>query len=180
MLASAGRMSGMSAAALSIRPARAHDARAIAAMSRDLIETGLDWKYDAQKIAALIGEPEVLSLVACDRQGLAGFAIMQFGDDRAHLLLLAVCPRCQRQGVARRLMQWLFASARVAGTAELSLELRAGNAAARAFYRALGFDDAGLVSGYYRNRESAIRMMFVLRSRSVEAAPWQPPTLRRR
>jgi [ribosomal protein S18]-alanine N-acetyltransferase len=172
-------MCGMSAAALNIRLARAHDARAVAAMSRDLIETGLGWKYDAPKIAGLIAEPEVLSLVACDRLGLAGFAIMQFGDERAHLLLLAVRPRCQRQGVARRLMQWLFASARVAGIAELSLELRAGNEAARAFYRALGFADAGLVSGYYRERESAIRMLRVLRSRSVEASLWQPPTLRR-
>ena len=43
-------MAGMSAAAISIRLARARDARAIAAMSRDLIETGLGWKYDAQKI----------------------------------------------------------------------------------------------------------------------------------
>ena len=119
----------------------------------------------------LIADPEVLSLVACDRLGLVGFAVMQFGDDRAHLLLLAVHPRCQRQGVARRLMQWLFASARVAGMAELSLELRAGNAAARAFYRALGFADAGLVSGYYRNRESAIRMMRVLRSRRSNPRP---------
>jgi ribosomal-protein-alanine N-acetyltransferase len=172
-------MSGMSAAALSIRPARAHDARAIAAMSRDLIEAGLGWKYDAQKIAGLIAEPDVLSLVACDGLGLAGFAIMQFGDERAHLLLLAVRPRCQRQGVGRRLMQWLFASARVAGIAELSLEMRAGNAAARAFYRVLGFADAGLVSGYYRNRESAMRMLRELRNRGVEPSPWQPPTLRR-
>jgi len=172
-------MSGMTATALSIRPALARDARAIAAMSRDLIEAGLGWKYDAQKITGLIAEPEVLSLVACDRPGLAGFAITQFGDDRAHLLLLAVRPRCQRQGVARRLMQWLLASARVAGIAELSLELRASNEAARAFYRALGFVDAGLVPGYYRNRESARRMLRVLRSRSVEAPPWRSPTLRR-
>ncbi len=172
-------MAGMSAAALSIRLARTHDARAIAAMSRDLIELGLGWKYDAQKIEALITEPEVLSLVACDRLGLAGFAILQLGNERAHLTLLAVRPRCQRQGVARHLMQWLFASARVAGIAEISLELRAGNEAGRAFYRTLGFTDAGLVCGYYRNRESALRMLHILRSCGVEAPPWQPPTLRR-
>jgi [ribosomal protein S18]-alanine N-acetyltransferase len=169
----------MSAAALGIRPARTSDAATIAAMSRDLIEAGLGWKYDAPKVASLIAEPDVLSLVACDRLGLAGFAIMQFGDERAHLVLLAVHRRCQRQGVARRLMQWLLASARVAGMAELSLELRAGNEAARAFYRAMGFTDAGLLCGYYRNRESAVRMLLALCSRHLEALPWQPPTLRR-
>jgi ribosomal protein S18 acetylase RimI-like enzyme len=152
----------MSAAALGIRPARTSDAATIAAMSRDLIEAGLGWKYDAPKVASLIAEPDVLSLVACDRLGLAGFAIMQFGDERAHLVLLAVHRRCQRQGVARRLMQW-----------------RAGNEAARAFYRAMGFTDAGLLCGYYRNRESAVRMLLALCSRHLEALPWQPPTLRR-
>ncbi|MGL6113288.1 MAG: GNAT family N-acetyltransferase [Rubrivivax sp.] len=169
----------MSAAAIRFRPARAHDARAIAAMSRDLIESGLGWKYDAHKVAGLIADPEVLALVACDAQGLTGFALMHFGDERAHLLLLAVQPHCRRQGVARGLMQWLLASAQVAGIAELSLELRAANEAARAFYRALGFADTGLVSGYYSNRESALRMSRSLRSRAVDIVTWQAPTLRR-
>lgn len=155
------------------------DAGAIAAMSRDLIELGLGWKYDAAKIARLIAEPEVLALVADDRVGLAGFAILQFGDERAHLVLLAVRPRCQRQSVARRLVQWLFASARVAGIADISLELRASNSAAREFYRAMGFADAGLVNHYYREHEAALRMLHVLRRGSGNAPPWQPPTLKR-
>jgi ribosomal protein S18 acetylase RimI-like enzyme len=172
-------MSDMAAAAISFRLARAQDAGSVAAMSRDLIEAGLGWKYDAPRVAALIADPETITLVANDRIGLVGFAIMQLGDERAHLLLLAVRPGSQRQGVASRLMQWLFASARVAGIAEMSLELRAGNEAARAFYRASGFCDAGRVSGYYRNREAALRMLRVLYSRSDAVAEWQPPTLRR-
>lgn len=174
----AGRIAGMAAAAISLRLGRAQDARSIACLSRDLIEVGLGWKYDARRVANLIGDPDVLTLVACDRLGLAGFASMQFGDERAHLLLLAVRPRNQRQGVARRLMQWLLASAQVAGMAELSLELRAGNQAARDFYRAMDFCDGSLVSGYYQNRESALRMVRVLRHRGA-IAEWQPPTLRR-
>jgi [ribosomal protein S18]-alanine N-acetyltransferase len=153
--------------------------RAMAQMSRDLIETGLGWSYDAPKIARLIAGADNLALVACDAQGLAGFALMQFGDERAHLVLLAVQPHCQRQGVARRLLTWLLDSARVAGIAELSLELRAGNAGARAFYRAMGFADAGLLPGYYRQREPALRMQRVLRSLNEPPMPWQAPTLRR-
>ena len=170
----------MSASPTEQRLARVQDAPGIARLSRDLIETGLGWTYDAAKVVRLIANPEVSALVAIDTQGLAGFAVMQFGDERAHLVLLAVHPRRQRQGVARRLLGWLLESARTAGIAELSLELRAGNAGARAFYRALGFDDAGLVPGYYRNGEAALRMRRVLRS--VEATPltWQAPTTRRR
>jgi ribosomal-protein-alanine N-acetyltransferase len=173
-------MQCMSAAAIHLRLAHAQDALGMARMSRDLIETGLGWTYDAPKIARLIAHPDTLTLVACDDLGLAGFAVMQFGDERAHLVLLAVRPRSQRQGVARRLLGWLIESARTAGIAELSLELRAGNAGARAFYRALGFSDAGLLPGYYRNGEPALRMLRMLRSSSEAIVPWQAPTLRRR
>jgi ribosomal protein S18 acetylase RimI-like enzyme len=172
-------MPAMAAAAISFRLARAQDAGSVAAMSRDLIEAGLGWKYDAPRVAALIADPETITLVAEDGSGLVGFAIMHIGDERAHLLLLAVRPFDQRRGVASRLMQWLLASARVAGIAELSLELRAGNDTARAFYRGCGFTDAGRVSGYYRNREAALRMVRVLYSRSDTFTDWQPPTLRR-
>jgi [ribosomal protein S18]-alanine N-acetyltransferase len=172
-------MRRMTSAAIQLRLAHVQDAQAMAQMSRDLIETGLGWTYDAPKIARLIGHTETLSLVACDRLGLAGFAVMQFGDERAHLVLLAVQARSQRQGVARRLLSWLLDSARTAGIAELSLELRAGNAGARAFYRAMGFSDAGLLPGYYRNREPALRMVRVLRISSAPAQAWQAPTLRR-
>ncbi len=151
----------------------------MAQMSRDLIETGLGWRYDAPKVARLIANADIVSLVACDAQGLAGFAVMQFGDEHAHLVLLAVQPRCRRQGVARRLMTWLFDSARVAGIAELSLELRAGNAAARAFYRSVGFADAGLLPGYYRQREPALRMRRVLRAAAATPLTWLAPRLRR-
>lgn len=170
----------MTADAISLRLAGVQDVRAIARMSRELIEDGLDWKYDAPKVARLLADPDTLTLVACDRLGLAGFAVMQFGAERAHLTLLAVLPRRQRQGVARRLVQWLFDSARVAGIAELGLELRAGNQPARAFYRALGFAEAGHVAGYYGNGEAALRMLRVLRRPGLPLAPWQPPTLRPR
>lgn len=170
----------MSAESFQLRLARAPDAPAIARLSRDLIETGLGWTYDAAKVARLIADPDVAALVAYDAQGLAGFALMQFGDERAHLMLLAVHPRRQRQGVARRLLGWLQASARTAGIAELSLELRAGNAGARAFYRAQGFDDARLLPGYYRSGEAALRMRRVLRPATQTGTPWQAPTLRRR
>jgi ribosomal-protein-alanine N-acetyltransferase len=172
-------MGRMRAPSVQLRLAGAPDALAMAQMSRDLIETGLGWSYDAPKVARMIAHADNVALVACDANGLAGFAVMQFGDERGHLVLLAVQPRNQRQGVARRLLTWLVDSARVAGIAELRLELRAGNAGARAFYRAMGFDDAGLLPGYYLQREPALRMLRVLRSPGEAATTWQAPTLRR-
>lgn len=136
----------------------------MALMSRDLIEAGLAWRYSPQRVAALIAESETTAVVACEGGQLLGFAVMQFGDERAHISLLCVLPAQQRRGIARRLLAWLHESAAVAGMASIHLELRADNEAARLFYRALGFSETMLVPGYYEGRYAARRMVRLLRA----------------
>ena len=58
--------------------------------------------------------------------------------------------------------------------------MRTTNLAARAFYRTLGFEDAGVVAGYYRGVESALRMVLSLRSRDFPEVTWEPPLAWRR
>jgi ribosomal-protein-alanine N-acetyltransferase len=77
---------------VSLKLARPADAAAIAALSRDLIEYGLRWRWRPRRVAASIRAPEVNVLVARIHDNLAGFAIMRYGDDVAHLDLLAVAP----------------------------------------------------------------------------------------
>ncbi len=89
---------------------------------------------------------------------VAAFAIMHFGDDVAHLNLLAVSPGHRRQGLGRRLMDWLTATAVEAGVFRINLELRTHNEPARAFYESLGFEKTGIIQGYYQGREAALRM----------------------
>jgi hypothetical protein len=88
---------------------------------------------------------------------------MHFGDDIAHLNLLAVDSRWQRRGLGRRLIQWLELSAITAGAFTLCLEVRAHNPVALLFYRELGFDEAGRVPRYYSGREDALRLTKDLR-----------------
>lgn len=139
------------------------DAAPIAAMSRELIETGLPWTWTPARVARNLARPDTLVLTARDGAPLAGFAIMQFGEERAHLSLLAVRPDCQRQGVARRLLEWLTASALTAGIASVDLELRESNRGARRFYINQGFAETARVSGYYRGVETAVRMQREIR-----------------
>ncbi len=164
----------MTAHATTVRLAEPRDAQAIALMSRDLVESGLGWKYDAARILKAIRNPDTLAPVACERGRIEGFAIMEFGEERAHLVLLAVRPAQRRMGIGRRLVDWLVTSARTAGIASLHLELRAGNEAARGFYRAMGFDETIVVPGYYRGRESALRMIRVLRAIGPVPYTWRP------
>lgn len=142
--------------------ARAADARAIAEMSRDLIEAGLTWAWTPARVQHFIGGRES-SVVVARRENhgvsrIAAFAIMQFGDELAHLNLLAVAPEHRRQGLGRQLMEWLTATALEAGVLRIDLELRADNTGARAFYERLGFREAGSIAGYYQGRETALRM----------------------
>ena len=182
----------MTPRAISVRIAEPRDAQAIAMMSRDFIEAGLGWKYDAARVMRAIRDRETLAVVACEsgkasttaaggRGALTGFAIMEFGDERAHLVLLAVRPSHRRLGIGQRLLEWLLESARCAGMASIHLELRSNNDAARRFYRAMNFYETVLVPGYYRSgegrKEGALRMLRVLRTPGPLPAAWRPPRM---
>jgi ribosomal-protein-alanine N-acetyltransferase len=149
---------------ITLQIAARSDAAMLASMSRDLIEDGLGWRYRAHPVRELIDNPETVTLVARDAELLAGFGIMKFGDERAHLVLLAVRPAYQRRGIARRIIQWLVESAITAGVVSIHVELRARNTAAYRFYRAIGFAETLRLPGYYSGRETAIRMLRLLRA----------------
>lgn len=157
-------MNPRSQADLTLRLASEYDARIIGTMSRELIETGLGWSWTPSRVLRSIRDPDTLTVVACDGPLILGFSIMQFAADRAHLSLLAVRKLRQRQGIGRRMVEWLEASARVAGIARVHLELRVNNHTARAFYSAIGFAETAQLPGYYRGVETAVRMVRVLRT----------------
>ena len=141
-----------------LEPARVADAACLAAMSHQLIESGLRPAWGAQRISWYVRHPESVVLTARSDRSIAGFAIMRYGDDLAHLNLLAVEPAHRRRGIARRLLTWLEESALTAGTFIIGLELRAQNQEAQDFYRALGYQEVGRVPGYYQGIEAAIRL----------------------
>jgi ribosomal-protein-alanine N-acetyltransferase len=138
--------------------ARVTDAREIAEMSRDLVEQGLTWSWTTARVQHFISGPESSVVVARRERQIAAFAIMHFGDEVAHLNLLAVAAEHRRQGLGRQLMDWLTVTAIEAGVFRINLELRTRNESARIFYECLGFDRLGIVQGYYQGREAALRM----------------------
>lgn len=148
------------------------DAAAIAAMSRQLIEYGLAWSWNEERVERCMRNRDCVVLAARDRRRVIGFAIMEFYAIHAHLNLLAVQPGYQRQGVGRQLLEWLEASARTAGIFKVNLEVRAGNDGARSFYEKLGYRPAGRRLAYYDGREDAVRMTHDLTVAS--ASPAEP------
>ena len=144
---------------LSLTLARRADAAAIAKMSRVLIEYGLDWKWTAQRVEASIRAANVNVLVARVDHRIIGFAIMRYGDDDAHLDLLAVAPAHRRLGVGRQLLEWLEECAVVAGIFRVALEVRESNQEAQLFYQSMGYRPLNRVPGYYQGTEAALRMV---------------------
>jgi [ribosomal protein S18]-alanine N-acetyltransferase len=148
---------------LTLGLAQPQEAERIARMSRDLIEAGLGWSWTPERVGRHIADRHSSVVVARSERRVAGFALMKFGDDVAHLNLLAVMPAWRRQGCGRKLLEWLFATAEVAGIQRINLELRAENAGARAFYEATGFVAGEIRCGYYGRVESALSMSKTLR-----------------
>jgi ribosomal-protein-alanine N-acetyltransferase len=120
------------------------------------------------RVAASIRAPEANVLVACVHENIAGFAIMRYGDDDAHLDLLAVAPPFRRAGVGRQLLEWLEQCAVVAGIFTVALEVRSGNQGAQLFYKRMGYRTLVHLPGYYQGIEAALRLGRDLSSRPVD------------
>ena len=158
----------MTISELSLRLARPGDASSIANLSRDLIEYGLRWRWTPMRVAASIRAPDVNVLVACIHGKIVGFAIMRYGDDIAHLDLLAVAPPYRRAGVGRQLLEWLEKCAVVAGIFNVTLEVREGNEGAQLFYKRMGYRTLVHLPSYYQGIEAALRMGRDLSRRSLD------------
>jgi ribosomal-protein-alanine N-acetyltransferase len=141
-----------------IRLALPMESRAIATMSRDFIERGLGWSWNSERVRRAIRDPSTNVAVVLVRDHVCGFGIMHYGDDAAHLSLLAVHPARRHQGLGARLVGWLEQCARIAGSTHIRLEARADNGSAIAFYHRLGFNQYGRVAGYYEGAVDAVRL----------------------
>lgn len=97
------------------------------------------------------------------REGrVAGFCIVMFAPDVAHVLVIAVARSLHRQGLGSVLLDWCEQQARERGLEGVLLEVRPSNVSAVAFYKARGYLQIGLRRGYYPaekgGREDALVM----------------------
>ena len=149
---------------IAFRAAHISEAAAIAGMSRLHVEYGLRWRWTPARVKRHIRDADTMVLVASKDGSMVGFAIMEFGDIKTHLLLLATDPVTRRIGVGSGLVDWLVRSCRTAGIQHVQVEVRSQNKIARHFYHSLGFRFLGQIAGYYDRRESATIMSKTLQS----------------
>ncbi len=161
-LRDSGTLDGTACAAMishqTLRFATPHDAGAIAALSRDEIETGLPWTWRAPRVRHAIADPDTNVIVAGAPGAVAAFGLMYYADDDAHLLLFAVRRSQQRRGVGSALLQWLEEAARAAGARRIRVEARMDNDAARSFYNERGYHERAIVPRMYSGRLDGVRL----------------------
>lgn len=100
-----------------------------------------------------------LKLVVDDQ--LAGYAILSFILDEAHLLNICVDPCYQGQGLGRKILQELIKIALKKRCVMFFLEVRVSNESARQLYFSEGFNEVGVRPNYYpaaQGKEDAVLM----------------------
>jgi ribosomal-protein-alanine N-acetyltransferase len=139
---------------LTVRPGGPLDLAAVIAIEE--VSFGDAWS-PAALLGELIADRLRLPLVA-ERDGeVVGFLMAWRVADQLHVLNIAADPRCRRQGIGTALLRDAATRGLAEGLVEATLEVRRGNAAARAFYRRHGFRESGVRAGYYAdNGEDAI------------------------
>lgn len=95
---------------------------------------------------------------AFEQGKLIGYAGGLVADSLLEILKVAVDPKQRMRGVARELLGHLSEDARNLAATGATLEVRASNQGAQAFYRALGFEVVGQRPHYYSDGEDACIM----------------------
>lgn len=97
---------------------------------------------------------------------IAGYFLVMYAVDEAHLLDVAVASDRQGQGLGRHLLDQVAARSRGQGMESVLLEVRPSNLRALEVYRKYGFVEIGRRKGYYPahegQREDAIVMRLEL------------------
>ena len=124
--------------------------------------------WSGEEFAALLSDDTVLGFVA--RRGgpgtsrrPVGFVLVRRAADEAEILSIALQSQYRRRGIGRRLMEAVMRKLYEDRFAALFLEVEAGNAAAIALYKKLGFKAVGERKGYYRARDGAATTALVMR-----------------
>jgi ribosomal-protein-alanine N-acetyltransferase len=118
--------------------------------------------WSPRQFAEELTRPQALNLVALRRvagDAVTGYACAWVLAGECSLHKLACLPALRRTGIATLLLGECIRRAQCRGAAQVVLEVRERNTAARALYAGLGFAPVGRRKGYYSDtREDALIM----------------------
>ena len=82
---------------------------------------------------------------------MAGYAILRLLGPEAEIENICVSEDMRQKGIGESLMRHMIETARSNMAANIYLEVRSSNEAAKSLYRKMGFKDSYIRKGYYRD-----------------------------
>lgn len=135
---------------MKIRVFAPEDVVRVASLGRKAFASGGWTENDFLHLAGEDGGNILVAADWDDKPGeIAGFIAFRQLLDQAEILNLAVDPACQRQGVAKALIQSACSTLRENNVQTAFLEVRPSNRAALELYASAGFTRAAVRKGYY-------------------------------
>ena len=139
-----------------IRNMREDDLEAVAGVADECFSC--PWSIDDYRFS--VQEEYDIGLVAVVDMTVAGFCIIRTSFETADVIDVAVASSYRRLGIGRELMNEVMRLGREQGVTTYNLEVRAGNDAAIALYRNMGFEEIGVRRDYYSSpKEDALIMV---------------------
>jgi ribosomal-protein-alanine N-acetyltransferase len=140
-----------SAEAVRLAPGRSTDLPAVMTIMTAAFEPQYGEGWTRSQCAGILPMSGVSLMLAHDNGHLPpiGFSLFRTVAGEAELLLLAVAPGHQGNGIGRLLLEQFVDCARASGATRVHLEVRDGNPAVQ-MYRRAGFETAGRRPNYYR------------------------------
>ncbi|MDO4747852.1 MAG: ribosomal protein S18-alanine N-acetyltransferase [Eubacteriales bacterium] len=115
------------------------------------------WSFDS--FASEVDKDSSCCYVALSDDRVIGYAVLNFVLDEGSLLLIAVDKSYRRQGVAKALFTKLMDIAKEKSLSFITLEVRASNESAQAFYLSENFEVVAVRKNYYsKPTEDAVLM----------------------
>lgn len=132
----------------SVREMTGADVETVTALGEACFNTNDRWPQ--ADIAKAVELAHFFAVVAEEDDRIGGYCIVYAVLDSADIGQIAVAPEYRGNGVADLLLGRVWEICRDRGIADVILEVRAGNEAARCLYTKHGFETIALRKNYYR------------------------------
>lgn len=134
-----------------------------AAQLAEVHARAVDRPWSEAELASLLDNQAVYALISRG-DALQGFVLAWAAAGDAEVLTVAVVPEARRKGVGAALVTAAGVAALVRGAAHMHLEVAEDNAAARALYAKLGYEEAGRRHAYYAGEGGAVDALVMRRA----------------
>ena len=107
--------------------------------------------WSERAITDLISTEGAMCYTAKDGDRVIAYVLGRVIAPEGEIYRIATLPEYRKRGIAYRLLDYAYKTEKGHGLEVLFLEVRTQNIAARALYRAYGFDEVGVRKNYYKD-----------------------------